>query len=196
MKTIFLMRHAEPKRLPDVSQEEWPLSDLGRESAKCCFGQRFWKTAVHVYASPFLRALQTAQHSDLPMTVDYRLAERRTGIYVPEFGDCWLRQYEDGAIKYGERNWEKGIDLHSYIDSAVRHFLKYLDGWDDEPHDRAFIWNILGAIWTLNHHLELVDIPFELLGNQRQIDQTVTTGGDIIKNLFDAVSPSHAESHN
>lgn len=67
------------------------------------------------------------------------------------------KQYEDGAIKYGERNWEKGIDLHSYIDSAVRHFLKHIDGWDDEPHDRAFIWNILGAIWTLKHHPELVD---------------------------------------
>lgn len=99
MKTIFLMRHAEPKRLPDVSQEGWPLSDYGQESAKRCFGQRLLKTAVHVYASPFLRALQTAQHSDLPMTVDYRLAERRTGINVPEFGDCWLRQYGDGAFK-------------------------------------------------------------------------------------------------
>ena len=74
-------------------------------------------------------------------------------------------QYEEGALKYGERNWEKGIPLHSYIDSGVRHFLKHIDGWKDESHGRAFIWNMLGAIWTLKHHPELVDIPFELLGD-------------------------------
>lgn len=76
------------------------------------------------------------------------------------------KHYEDGAIKYGERNWEKGIDLHSYIDSGVRHLLKWIDGWDDEPHDRAFVWNMLGAIWTLKHKPELIDIPFELLKMQ------------------------------
>lgn len=73
------------------------------------------------------------------------------------------RHYEEGAQKYGERNWEKGIPLHCYIDSGVRHFLKYIDNWDDEPHDRAFIWNMLGAIWTLSHRPELIDIPFEQL---------------------------------
>lgn len=75
------------------------------------------------------------------------------------------KQYEEGALKYGERNWEKGIDLHSYIDSGVRHFLKYIDNWDDEPHDRAFLWNMLGAIWTLKHHPSLIDIPFQLLNS-------------------------------
>lgn len=56
--------------------------------------------------------------------------------------------YEDGCIKYGERNWEKGIDLHCYINSGVRHLLKCFRGDKDEPHDRAFIWNMLGAIYT------------------------------------------------
>lgn len=74
------------------------------------------------------------------------------------------KHYEDGAVKYGERNWEKGISLHSYIDSGVRHLMKYVDGEQDEPHDRAFVWNMLGAIWTVKHHQELVDIPFEMLG--------------------------------
>ncbi len=30
----------------------------------------------------------------------------------------------------------------------------------DEPHDRAFVWNMLGAIWTHKHHPELIDLPF------------------------------------
>ena len=85
------------------------------------------------------------------------------------FADCILEvsmHYKQGAEKYGERNWEKGIKLHSYIDSGVRHFLKYIDGQKDERHDRAFVWNMLGAIWTMNHRPKMIDIPFELLGSQ------------------------------
>lgn len=71
--------------------------------------------------------------------------------------------YEQGADKYGERNWEKGIPLHCYIDSAIRHLLKWGSGMEDEPHDRAFMWNIVGAIWTIKHHPELDDIPHNLV---------------------------------
>ena len=74
--------------------------------------------------------------------------------------------YKQGAEKYGERNWEKGIPLHSYIDSGVRHFLKHIDGQTDERHDRAFVWNMLGAIWTMEHKPEMIDIPFELIGGK------------------------------
>lgn len=70
------------------------------------------------------------------------------------------KHYEQGAVKYGEHNWEKGIPLHCYIDSGIRHLLKYFRGDADEPHDRAFIWNMLGAIWTQSNHPELVDIQF------------------------------------
>lgn len=67
--------------------------------------------------------------------------------------------YEDGARKYESRNWEKGIPLHVYIDSAVRHLLKHLRGDVDEPHHRAVLWNLFGAWWTLNNHPELNDLP-------------------------------------
>ena len=71
------------------------------------------------------------------------------------------KHYEEGCKKYGERNWEKGILLHCYIDSGVRHYLKYLRGDTDEPHDRAFVWNMLGAIWTHKHLPEMIDLPFK-----------------------------------
>ena len=57
--------------------------------------------------------------------------------------------YEEGAKKYDERNWEKGLPLWCFLDSAIRHLLKYLDGWTDERHDRAFVWNMLGFMFTL-----------------------------------------------
>lgn len=52
---------------------------------------------------------------------------------------------EEGALKYGERNCEKGIPIHSLIDSAFRHLAKYMMGMDDEPHLRAACWNCLFA---------------------------------------------------
>lgn len=69
------------------------------------------------------------------------------------------KHFEDGAEKYGDNNWQKGIYLHCYIDSAVRHYLKHYRGDKDEPHDRAFMWNILCAIWTHRHKPEMIDIP-------------------------------------
>ena len=63
------------------------------------------------------------------------------------------KHFEEGCKKYGEDNWRKGIPVKCYIDSAVRHYLKWLRGDDDEPHDRAFCWNVMCCIWT-HEHLE------------------------------------------
>ena len=58
------------------------------------------------------------------------------------------KHFEDGCNKYGADNWRKGIPENSYIDSAVRHYCKWMSGMTDEPHDRAFVWNILCLAWT------------------------------------------------
>ena len=85
--------------------------------------------------------------------------------------------FEEGAKKYGENNWQKGIPTHCYIDSAVRHYLKYLRGDKDEPHDRAFVWNILCCIWTCIHKPELNDYRIEeKLTNEDSCDKIITTG--------------------
>lgn len=68
-------------------------------------------------------------------------------------------QCEQGAIKYGERNVERGIPIHSLIDSAIRHLSCYLRGMKDEPHLRAALWNIAFAIWTEKKLPEMQDIP-------------------------------------
>jgi hypothetical protein len=64
------------------------------------------------------------------------------------------KHFEEGAAKYGENNWQKGIPVHCYIDSAVRRYLKWLRGDKDEPHDRAFVWNIMCCIWEVDYHEE------------------------------------------
>lgn len=68
---------------------------------------------------------------------------------------------EEGALKYGEHNVDKGIPTHSLCDSAARHLAKYLDGWTDEPHLRAAVWNLLWALQMELKHPELVDTPWK-----------------------------------
>lgn len=75
------------------------------------------------------------------------------------------QHYAEGCAKYGERNWEKGIPLHCYIDSGVRHYLKWCRGDQDERHDRAFLWNMYGCLWTLKNKPELNDLPFRKENN-------------------------------
>lgn len=58
---------------------------------------------------------------------------------------------EDGAKKYGDRNWQKGIPADRYVDSATRHYLKHMRGDRDERHDRACLWNLLCGAWTVKH---------------------------------------------
>ncbi len=70
------------------------------------------------------------------------------------------KHYEDGAVKYSPRNWEKGINLSVYVDSGIRHYFKFMRGDNDEPHGRAFVWNMLGLLWTHENRPEMNDLPF------------------------------------
>ena len=67
---------------------------------------------------------------------------------------------EEGAMKYGERNVDKGIPQHSFIDSAIRHLVRYVHNEKDEPHLRAAAWNVLWALEQETTHPDLNDLPF------------------------------------
>ena len=87
-------------------------------------------------------------------------SNKHSCLYDEKYWTMFLeiaKHFEDGARKYGDNNWKKGIPVKFYIDSGVRHYLKYMRGDRDEPHDRAFVWNMLCAIWTCKHHPELND---------------------------------------
>lgn len=76
------------------------------------------------------------------------------------------KHFEEGAKKYGEHNWQKGIPVSRYLDSGVRHYLKWLRGDTDEPHDRAFCWNMMCAIWTCINKPELNEYKKETEENE------------------------------
>lgn len=66
---------------------------------------------------------------------------------------------EEGALKYGERNIDKGAPLHSLLDSGARHLAKCIAGETDEDHLRAACWNLLFALQQRITHPECNDMP-------------------------------------
>jgi len=53
------------------------------------------------------------------------------------------RIFETGAKKYGADNWRKGIPLSRYLDSGLRHAMKFARGDRDEDHLCQCIWNFM-----------------------------------------------------
>lgn len=68
---------------------------------------------------------------------------------------------ERGAVKYDDRNWEKGMPLSVYMDSALRHTFKFQEGHRDEDHLIAAIWN-LEALLHIEEMINRGLLPKEL----------------------------------
>lgn len=58
------------------------------------------------------------------------------------------KHLENGAKKYGDRNWERGQPLSNYLDSAKRHISHWQEGYRDEDHLAAARWNLACIIHT------------------------------------------------
>ena len=69
------------------------------------------------------------------------------------------KHMQESLKVYEPRNWERGLPMHSMIDSAFRHMAKYVDGQTDEDHLCAAATNLLMAMWTEEKHPEMQDIP-------------------------------------
>jgi hypothetical protein len=78
--------------------------------------------------------------------------------------------FEKGALKYVVRNWEKGMPLSEFYNSAWRHMEKWKAGFVDEDHLAAARWNISCAIETEERikrgilPAELDDLPHTYAG--------------------------------
>lgn len=57
------------------------------------------------------------------------------------------KYYGSSACKYEDNTWRKDIPIKVYFSSACQHFMKWINRWKDEPHDRAVIWNCLCGAW-------------------------------------------------
>ena len=90
---------------------------------------------------------------------DMRTGKGRFDLIPPKAMFRLAVHFENGSVKYGDRNWQKGIPISSFIDSALRHIFCYMDGQDTEDHLTAAMWNIACAIHTEEELPEMQDLP-------------------------------------
>ena len=56
------------------------------------------------------------------------------------------RACAEGAAKYGDWNWERGMPVHDLLNHAIAHIYGFLSGDRSEPHLGHAAWNLLAAI--------------------------------------------------
>lgn len=84
------------------------------------------------------------------------------------------QHFENGAEKYAERNWEKGVSQSDCMDSLLRHAQEYLDGDRREDHLAAVIWNAMvmmdqekkGHLMKIDD--SFLDLPWQVGGDARR----------------------------
>lgn len=74
------------------------------------------------------------------------------GLFCPSAMRALARTFKEGELKYGARNWEKGIPTENYIDHALQHIFNAMSGGDFELIGDPItelshaLWNIAAAI--------------------------------------------------
>lgn len=80
---------------------------------------------------------------------DLRSGKGRFDLVPPAPIRALAIHFEKGAKKYGPRNWEKGIPLSKFLDSAERHLQEIKEGMNDENHPISALWNLVCYYETL-----------------------------------------------
>jgi hypothetical protein len=65
----------------------------------------------------------------------------------------------EGAVKYGDVNWQKGIPASQMLNHAIRHLFLWLEGDDREDHLAHAAWNILGVCHFEERLPDMIDVP-------------------------------------
>lgn len=69
--------------------------------------------------------------------------------------------FTEGALHYGDRNWQKGIPASRYYASCMRHLTLAVKGNESENHLIKAAWNLMAMKWTLDE-VQSGKLPAEL----------------------------------
>ncbi len=83
----------------------------------------------------------------------------RFDLIPPEGLFRLAKWYELGALKYSDRNWEKGMPVTRCIGSAFRHLVKYMARDDSEDHLAAVVWGMFAIMLYEKYLPEMDDRP-------------------------------------
>lgn len=73
----------------------------------------------------------------------------RFDLISDDFLKALAELYEQGALKYADHNYARGMPLSRFKDSAMRHLNAWCRGERDEPHLVQAAWNLI-SMWTVD----------------------------------------------
>lgn len=79
---------------------------------------------------------------------DTKEGKGRYDLLPPRAIKAIAKHFQTGGSHYGDRNWEKGIPLSSFIDSGLRHTFDFIEG-GEQTQLIAATWNLLCALETI-----------------------------------------------
>jgi hypothetical protein len=74
------------------------------------------------------------------------------GCNESDIAHLYAQALHEGATKYGERNWEKGIPESNLINHALYHLFKLVSGDESENHRSHLVWNVLTLVHFREHN--------------------------------------------
>ncbi len=81
----------------------------------------------------------------------------RFSLIPPDWLWALAEHYGKGALKYADRNWEKGYNWSLTLDAHGRHLNAWLQGEDKDPdtgssHLVAAAWHLIALWWYQKHN--------------------------------------------
>lgn len=119
------------------------------------------------------------QEFDTGARRDTREGKGRFDLLSPFVAERLAGIFERGATKYGDRNWEKGMPISRFLDSAKRHINQFEKGLEDEDHLGQAIWNLcailhIRAMIEINlHPAALDDLPYYLKRDKKELEKLI-----------------------
>jgi hypothetical protein len=84
----------------------------------------------------------------------------RYDLIPQEVLDALAEVFTEGAKKYGDRNWEKGLPISSTFNHLMRHLGKWVSGDTSEPHLKHALCNLAFLVTYVERRMfKIIDIP-------------------------------------
>jgi hypothetical protein len=106
--------------------------------------------------------------------------EGRFDLISPEGLRRLALTYQEGAEKYGDNNWRKGMPFSSTLNHAIKHIFQYISGDTSEDHLAHAAWGLLAVMEYEKTHPDLNDLHFHNQVSQYlslTIDEEEVAGG-------------------
>lgn len=85
--------------------------------------------------------------------VNHDAGKLRMDLLPPDALEALARILTDGAVKYGNRNWEKGMAWSRPYAALLRHLLAWWGGQDTDPESgHTHLWHVLtNAVFLVSY---------------------------------------------